>query len=159
WHNEASGKAHVHVVIIGFGAQDAAVRQLFDYDPEGKQTVSSGTANLSPYLIVGGDTVVTNRSTPLCTVPELGIGNKPIDGGYYLFTPNEKSAFVKKEPAARVYFKRWIGAEEFLNGSERWCLWLGECPPEELRKMPEAQRCVDLVARYRRGEIPAKGKE
>jgi hypothetical protein len=159
WHNEASGKAHVHVVIIGFGAQDAAVKQLFDYDSDGKQSVSSGTANLSPYLMAGGDTVITNRSTPLCAVPELGIGNKPIDGGYYLFTPGEKSAFMKKEPAARAYFKRWIGAEEFLNGSERWCLWLGECPPEELRKMPEAQRCVELVAQYRRGEIPAKGKE
>ncbi|HVS53663.1 MAG TPA: DNA methyltransferase [Opitutaceae bacterium] len=159
WQNEASGKAHVHVVIIGFGAQDSATKQLFDYDSTGKPSVSSGTANLSPYLMVGSDTVITNRSTPLCAVPELGIGNKPIDGGYYLFTPTEKSEFVRKEPSARAYFKRWIGAEEFLNGTERWCLWLGECPPQELRKMPEAQRCVELVAKYRRGEIPAKGKE
>lgn len=159
WENEASGKAHVHVVVIGFGVYDTPRKRLFEYDAEGKVVEQSGTANLSPYLMVGGDTVVTNRTTPLCAVPEIGIGNKPIDGGYYLFTPEEKSAFLEREPSAEPYFRRWMGAEEFLNSAERWCLWLGECPPHELRQMPEAQHCVELVAKYRRGEIPAKGKD
>ena len=68
----------------------------------------------------------------------MGIGNKPIDGGNYLFTPEEKAAFLKEEPAAKEFFRRWIGSEEFINGIERWCLWLGDCPPEKLREMPLA---------------------
>lgn len=159
WANEASGKAQVHVVIIGFGASDTARKRLFNHGADGRVVEESGVTNLSPYLMVGGDTVVTNRMKPLCAVPELGIGNKPIDGGYYLFTSAEKTAFLDKEPSALAYFRRWIGSEEFLNGSERWCLWLGDCPPDQLCRMPEAQHCVDLVAKYRRGEIPAKGKD
>jgi hypothetical protein len=61
--------------------------------------------------------------------PEIGIGNKPIDGGNYLFTTEERDAFIAKEPASAKWFRRWLGADEFLNGYERWCLWLGDCPP------------------------------
>jgi len=78
-------------------------------------------------------------------VPEIGIGNKPIDGGHYLFTPQEKTEFLLKEPAAAPYFRPWIGADEFINGYERWCLWLGDCPPEQLRAMPEAMKRVQEV--------------
>ena len=104
------------------------------------------------------DRTIENRGKPLCNVPEIGIGNKPIDGGYYLFTPEEKAAFLKSEPAARRFFRRWIGSDEFINGIERWCLWLGDCTPDELRSMPEARKRVQLVAKFRRGEIPAKAK-
>jgi hypothetical protein len=149
WHNEASGKAHVHVVVIGFGAQDVAIKRLYDYDSAGKQSVSSGTTSLNPYLMVGTSTVITNRSAPLCAVPELGIGNKPIDDGQYLFTPEERSGFLKLEPAARPLFRRWIGAEEFLNNIERWCLWLGEVAPDELRRLPQCMKRIEAVRAYR----------
>ena len=89
--------------------------------------------------------MLPRRSKPLCDVPEIGIGNKPIDGGSYLFTPDEKAAFLAREPAAAAFFKRWIGAEKFINGQERWCLWLGDCPPEQLRAMPEAMKRVQAV--------------
>ena len=92
---------------------------------------------------------LTRRSTPICNVPEIGIGNKPIDDGNYLFTTEEKEAFLKVEPNAEKYFRRWLGAEEFLNGYERWCLWLGDCPPNELRQMPEAMARVEAVKRSR----------
>jgi hypothetical protein len=82
-------------------------------------------------------------------VPEICIGNKPIDDGNYLFTPEEKAAFLKLEPSAEEYFRRWLGADEFINGVERWCLWLGECPPDQLRKMPEAMKRVEAVRQYR----------
>jgi hypothetical protein len=159
WANEASGKAHVHVVVVGFGAFDLASKRLFEYDAHGNVSVANGTANISPYLITGSDTVVGNRSTPLCAVPEIGIGNKPIDGGFYLFTSDERAAFLEKEPRARAYFRRWIGSEEFINNIERWCLWLRNCPAEILREMPEVLHLVDSVAKYRRGEIPAKTKD
>jgi hypothetical protein len=79
----------------------------------------------------------------------MGIGNKPIDGGNYLFTPEEKAAFLKEEPAAKGFFRRWIGSEEFINGIERWCLWLGDCPPEKLRAMPHAMARVEAVRKLR----------
>jgi len=89
--------------------------------------------------------VLPRRSQPLCAVPEIGIGNKPIDGGHYLFTTEEKAEFLQREPAAEPFFRRWIGADEFINGYEHWCLWLGNCPPQQLRAMPEAMKRVEAV--------------
>ena len=157
WHNEAGGKAQVHVVIIGFGVHEVGEKQIYSHDQQ--PVVERSAAVLSPYLLFGSTTLISNRSTPLCAVPEIGIGNKPIDGGYYLFKKEEKEQFLAQEPVAAAYFRRWIGATEFLNGTERWCLWLGDCAPQDLRKMPLAQERVELVAKYRRGEIHAKGKE
>jgi hypothetical protein len=106
-------------------------------------------ANINPYLVDAPDVVLENRRTPLCPVPEIGIGNKPIDGGHYLFTDEEKAEFLQREPQAEKWFRRWLGADEFINGYQRWCLWLGDCPPGELRKMPEALKRVEAVRRFR----------
>jgi hypothetical protein len=73
-------------------------------------------------------------------VPEIGIGNKPIDGGNYLFKEDEKEEFIKKEPAAAKYFKLWYGSDEFINSQPRYCLWLGDCTPNEIRQMPECRK-------------------
>ena len=156
WESEAKGKAHVHVVIVGFAAGNGAAKHIYECD--GDATRATIVRNISPYLVEDVDRTIENRGKPLCNVPEIGIGNKPIDGGYYLFTPEEKAAFLKTEPAARRFFRRWIGSDEFINGIERWCLWLGDCTPDGLRSMPEARKRVQLVAKYRRGEIPAKAK-
>ena len=85
----------------------------------------------------------------MCDVPPMGIGNKPIDDGNYLFTPDEKAAFIKAEPGSRPYFRRWLGAEEFLNGIERWCLWLGDASPAELAALPECRKRVEAVRKFR----------
>jgi hypothetical protein len=82
-------------------------------------------------------------------VPGIGIGNKPIDGGHYLFTDDEKTEFLRREPQAEKWFRRWLGADEFINGYQRWCLWLGDCPPNELRQMPEAMKRVEAVRQFR----------
>ena len=156
WESEARGKAHVHVVVIGFAAVNGSPKRI--YECNGDEIVATAAKNISPYLIEGSDRAVENRGKPLCHVPEIGIGNKPIDGGYYLFTRAEKAAFLKLEPSAARYFRRWIGSDEFINGIERWCLWLGDCDAKTLRNMPQARKRVELVARYRRGEIPAKDK-
>ena len=99
WESEARGKAHVHVVIIGFGLAPPRRRRLFEYECIKGEPHERGVSNISPYLVEGPDVAITNRSTPLCDVPEIGIGNKPIDDGNYLFTDEEKDAFVKTEPA------------------------------------------------------------
>jgi len=147
WVSEARGKAHVHVVIVGFAAFDQPKKLIYDYEGETPTVVTA--KNISPYLVEGSDVAITNRSTPICDVPEMGIGNKPIDGGNYLFTPEEKAAFLKEEPKAKEFFHRWLGSEEFINGIERWCLWLGDCPPEKLRDMPLAMARVEAVRKLR----------
>ncbi len=149
WESEARGKAHVHVVIIGWGLFDANNRRIYDYESDPHKAVVSGAKNISPYLISGSNVVVLNRSKPLCDVPEIGIGNKPIDDGNYLFTTAEKDAFVAREPAARKFFRPWYGSEEFINGHHRWCLWLGDCPPEQLRRMRECMKRAEAVRRFR----------
>jgi len=147
WESEAKGKAHVHVVIIGFAGFDATNKRI--YECHEQKVVVTSARNISPYLVEGPDRAIVNRSTPLCDVPEIGIGNKPIDDGNYLFTPDEKAKFLELEPKAGEFFRRWLGSAEFIHGLERWCLWLGDCPPDKLRQMPEAMKRVEAVRKFR----------
>jgi len=147
WTSEARGKAHVHCVIIGFSLDDVPNKRLFE-EVKGKITVRAA-GNINPYLIDAPNVLISNRSKPICNVPGIGIGNKPIDNGQYLFTDEEKNEFLKKEPKASPYFRKWLGADEFINGWSRWCLWLGDCPPEELRRMKECIKRVEAVRQFR----------
>ena len=149
WNSEASGKAAVHCVIIGFGLGEVEDKWLFDYDTPRSDPHAAKAKNINPYLVDGPEVVLFSRSTPICPVPAIGIGNKPIDGGHYLFTTEEKEEFLQKEPAASKWFRRWIGSDEFINGYQRWCLWLGECPPDELRHLPEALKRIEAVRALR----------
>ncbi|NCA83352.1 MAG: class I SAM-dependent DNA methyltransferase [Opitutae bacterium] len=148
WDSEARRKAHVHVVVIGFGFSPTNAKTI--YEVQDGVTIAIQARNINPYLCDGPDVVLQNRTNPLCDVPEIGIGNKPIDGGNYLFTDEEKAAFLKLEPAVAEFFRPWIGSDEFINGWHRWCLWLGDCPPQQLRQMPEAMKRVQAVQDLRR---------
>ncbi len=149
WSNEARGKAAVHCVIVGFGLGEVAEKTIFEYADIKGEPHALPAANINPYLVDAPDVVLENRRTPICPVPEIGIGNKPIDGGHYLFTDDEKAEFLRREPQAEKWFRRWLGADEFINGTQRWCLWLGDCPPGELRRMPEAMKRVEAVRQFR----------
>jgi hypothetical protein len=139
----------VHCVIVGFASAEITPKRLFDYEDIRGEAHELAVGNINPYLVDADDVLLPNRSKPLCNVPEIGIGNKPIDGGHYLFSTEERDAFIAIEPASEKWFRRWLGSDEFINGWERWCLWLGECPPSELRKMPEALKRVEAVRRVR----------
>lgn len=104
---------------------------------------------LNAYLTDAPDVFIWNRSTPVCDVPKIGIGNKPIDGGNYLFTSEEKDAFLAKEPGAEKFFHRWMGSQEFIRGIERWVLWLGDANPSEIAKMPAVMDRVRAVHDFR----------
>ncbi len=151
WSNEGRGVAAVHCIIVGYGRQPADQPVIFDYSANIKaaegQRLEVGRIN--PYLVDGPDAVLARRGQPMCDVPPMGIGNKPIDDGNYLFTPDEKAAFIKAEPGSRPYFRRWLGAEEFLNGIERWCLWLGDASPAELAALPECRKRAEAVRKFR----------
>lgn len=149
WNNEARGKAAVHCVIIGFAGFDIAPKWLFEYENIKGEPQKIKVQNINPYLVDATNIVLSNRNTPICSVPEIGIGNKPIDGGNYLFTEEDKKDFLKKEPQAEPYFRRWLGADEFLYGYHRYCLWLGDCSPAELKKMPEAMKRIEAVKNFR----------
>jgi hypothetical protein len=149
WSNEAKGKAAVHCVIVGFGLDDRPDKTLYEYEDIKGEPLAVPAKNINPYLVDAPDVVLPRRSKPICAVPEIGIGNKPIDDGNYLFTTEERDAFIAKEPGSAKWFRRWLGADEFLNGYERWCLWLGDCPPPELRAMPEVMKRVQAVKAFR----------
>jgi len=150
WESEARGKAHVHVVIVGFGFSEPTYpKRIHDYGTKGEPLGTTEVANISPYLTNGSDKATTNRNKPLSDVPSIGIGNKPIDDGNYLFTPKEKAEFLSQEPLAEPYFRQWYGSREFINGIERWCLWLGDIEPDILRQMPHAVRRVEKVKQFR----------
>lgn len=149
WSSEAKGKAAVHCVIIGFALRDSVSKKIFHYESIQSDAHEAAATNINPYLIDAPNIVLETRTTSLCMVPKIGIGNKPIDGGNYLFTAEEKATFIKQEPNAERYFRRWIGSDEFINGYERFCLWLGECPPDVLRNMPHSMKRVETVRRFR----------
>jgi hypothetical protein len=152
WGNDAAhgqGQAAVHCVIVGFSYRERPNKRLFTYAKVTGEPAESAVKRINAYLYDAPQVFIESRNKPLCDVPEIGIGNKPIDGGNYLFTTDEKEAFITKEPQSAKRFRKWLGSDEFINGWCRWCLWLGDCPPEELRKMPEAMKRVEAVKAYR----------
>jgi hypothetical protein len=156
WGSDARGMAHVHVVVIGLTRRDqeAAVKRLFSYsDINGDPTESQHHA-LTPYLfdagtVVNRHLVVEETSRPLSSVPQLVIGSKPIDEGQYIFDAEERADFLAKEPNAAKYIHPYVGSVEFINGSQRWILYLATVPPNELRAMPLVRERVAAVRAFR----------
>ena len=151
WDSEAKIKAHVHCVIIGFS--------IAPYNKPKKIFIDERyqiAKNINGYLLDAANVYVESRNKPICNIPEIGIGNKPIDGGYYLFEKKEMEEFIKQEPEAQKYFHQWYGSREFINRSPRYCLWLGECSPTELRKLPLCMERIKAVREYRLSS-PSKG--
>ena len=144
WDSEASIKAHVHCVIIGFSTAPMNKPKVI-YSAERPHIAN----NINGYLVDAPDIFAESRNSPICESPKIGIGNKPIDDGNYLFTKEEKDIFVQKEPKAARYFRPWLGAKEFINRIDKFCLWLGDCTPSELRQMPECMKRVQAVRDFR----------
>lgn len=143
WDSEASLKAHVHCVIVGFSYCPARHKYLFSGE------LKREVRHINAYLIEGDDVFVGSRPKPIADVPEIGIGNQPIDDGNYLFTEEEMLDFIAKEPQSRQYFHPWYGAQEFIHQKPRYCLWLGDCSPAEIRKMPHSMKRVENVRNFR----------
>ncbi|MBQ7440065.1 MAG: class I SAM-dependent DNA methyltransferase, partial [Prevotella sp.] len=145
WDSESSQKAKVHCVIVGFNKDDYKERECLLYENDKMTKVS----HINAYLMDAPDVFIGSRPRPLCDVPRIGIGNKPIDGGNYLFTNEEMNEFIKKEPKSAQYFKPWYGSEEFIHQKPRYCLWLGDCSPAELRQMPHCMKRIEAVRNMR----------
>ena len=144
WDSEASIKAHVHCVIVGFSSAP-------NQNPKRIYTMERYQAaeNINPYLLDAPNVFVDSRNTPLCNIPKMIYGNKPVDGGNLIIEQSEIEDFIKKEPKAKPYIKQLIGAKEFINGQLRWCLWLVGVSPAELRSMPLVLNRVQKVKEMR----------
>ncbi len=159
WSSEARGKAAVHCVIVGFALHDTADKRLFDYEKPQSDAHEIKAANINPYLVDAPDVIVTTRSTPICAVSKMVNGSKPTDGGNLLLTSDEKTELLSQEPLTKKWIFRFVGAEEFINGTERWCLWLKDCPPDQLRKMPAVMKRVEAVRKMRSASTDVQTKK
>ena len=147
WESEARGKAHVHVVIIGFGAFDTSSKRIYDY--EEKSVTMSPARNISPYLLEGSDVAVVSRTKPVSQVPHCIYGNKPTDGGYLIVEEEDRARFLAENPNAKRYLRPLLCAQEYLHSIPRWCLWLVDASPADIRAIPGIKRRVQAVRDFR----------
>ncbi|MBP5711982.1 MAG: class I SAM-dependent DNA methyltransferase, partial [Prevotella sp.] len=138
WDSEASQKAHVHCVIIGFSTTNQADKKIYD----GERIINAD--NINGYLINAEDIFIESRKVPLCDVPLMTTGNRPADGGHLIIEADDYTDFIKSEPSAIPYIKRLFGAVEFINNKKRYCLWLKGVSPKELRQMPKVMNRIEL---------------
>jgi len=156
WESEASGKAHVHVVIEGFGASDIGNKTLFEYENPKSEAHAIQVKNINPYLADAPDVLVTKRTKPISEAPEIFYGSMMIDKARaadedegLIISSEERKNLLIESPALRPYIGKLLGGEEFINGSYRWCLWLVDAPPELLRESPRLRARLDRVRRFR----------
>ena len=143
WDSESSEKAHVHCVIISFADFDRAEKIIFDGD---KKIIAQ---NINGYLLDAPNVFIENRGNPPKNLPKMTKGSQPTDGGNLILSPAERDALLKKYPQAEKFVKPFIGAEEFLNGKLRYCLWLVNANPSELKKIPPIVERLKLVSEFR----------
>ena len=158
WTSEANMKAHVHCVIIGFSLINKEEKLLFiASDKNGTQKMKK-VKYINPYLTEERQSVIVeSRNKPLCNVKEMVYGNIPRDGGFYTFeTEQEKNEFIKDEPLSEKYIYKFIGSKEYINGYNRYILFLKDCPPDELRRMPKV---LDRVNKVREFRLSSKAEE
>ena len=146
WSNEAKGNAAIYCVIIGFANYDTNNKSLFEYEDIKGEAHEIKAKNINPYLVDSKNIFIGKRRKPICNVPEISFGSMPNDGGNFLFTDEEKNEFIKQEPKSEMFFRPLISAHEFLNGHKRWCLWLKDANPTDLR---EAKLVIERIESVR----------
>jgi hypothetical protein len=149
WSNDAPGKAAVHCVIVGFGMEDVKAPRLFEYDNIKGAAHEVAAKNINPYLVDAPSVLLPNRRKPICDVSEMVYGSKPADGGHLILSQSDKAELLAVEPQAAQWIRPFMGSEEFINSIKRWCLWLKDCPPQTLKKMPHVIGRVEGVKKMR----------
>ncbi len=150
WNNEAKANAAVHVVIVGFANFKTKQKIIFDYENIKGEPQAISAKNINPYLLDAPNLLILRKTKPISDVPEMNFGNMPADGGRLLFSNEEKIDFLKKEPNAEKYFKRILGAREFIYKIDRWCLWLENISPKELRELKHVHNRVKEIREIRK---------
>ena len=159
WSNEARGNAAVHCVIIGFGTSDVTAKFIFDYSDQRGLATARAVNNISPYLTDTPNLVVEKRGSAICAVPEMVFGSKAVDFGHFVIEESEIDEFLETEPLAKRWVREYIGGEEFINKTKRFCLWLKGIAPNELRAMPTVIARVEAVKKERLKSVKAATRE
>ena len=149
WTNEARGRAAVHCVIIGFGLKEAKQKRLFEYEKLTGEPHETKARNINPYLVDADNIIIYARKSALCDCPKMVNGSKPADGGNLILSGDEKDELLRLQPEAAEWIKPYSMGNEFIKGIARFCLWLKDCPPEKLRKMPHVLKRVEAVREMR----------
>jgi type I restriction-modification system DNA methylase subunit len=130
WSNEAKGKAAVHCVIVGF-------------------SLNSTNNDLNPYLLNAPTVFIERRNKPICSLPRMQKGNEMYDDCNLIIEADEYEDFIRKEPLSKKYIKRYVGSEEFINNKIRYCIWLLDVDPNEIKKMPYVMQRIEAVRKFR----------
>lgn len=149
WTNEARGKAAVHCVIIGFGAENVTNKKLFDYLHVCAEPQAKSVPNINPYLVDAPDIVLTSTRAPKFAPISISFGSMPNDGGFLLLDEDEKTAFLEQYPECQDWIRPFGGSREFILRKYRWCLWLTNVDPGEIRRNPSVMRRIDSVKSHR----------
>jgi hypothetical protein len=149
WSNEARGKAAVYCIIIGFSKIEREDKSIFQYSTVTSTPNKVSVKRINPYLIEAAPLIIQKRTHPISAVPKMVYGSKPSDGGNLIFTEQGRDEFLKIEPAAEPYIRRFIGSQEFINNEKRYCLWLVEIEPAQLRQIPHVLKRIDAVKQMR----------
>ena len=144
WNSESTDQAAVHCVIVSFSCFNRKEKELYDSD-NAKHMVS----NISPYLTEGEDGFVVATKNALYDVPKMIFGNQPRDGGYFILSTEEKDELLKKEPDLQKWIRPYVGADEFIKGKKRYCLWLVHASPLEIGKSKILKERVENVRQFR----------
>lgn len=153
WDSEASDKAHVHCVIIGFSYVDKQIKYI--YDGERFKIVNK----INSYLLEGENVFIESVSKPLSATTKMIRGSSPVDNGNYSFTKEEKDDFVKNNPYLEKYIREYVGAKEFINNIPRYCIWLYGGNPSEYRKSKDLMERVNNVVQFRLQSKKANTRE
>ncbi len=154
WDSEASNKATVYCVIIGFSQKENKIKKIYI---ENNNAIKCN--KISPYLIDSDNIIVESRNKPLCNIPSMRKGNQPTDGGNLIIEEKDYEHFIKNEPKAIKHIRKLVGADEFINNKNRYCLWLLDCLPNELRQMPYVMDRINKVRDMRIKSSDKKTRE
>ena len=149
WSNEAKGNAAVYCVIVGFASFDSPNKSIFEYEDIKGEAHEIKAKNINPYLVDAKDIFIGKRRKSICNIPSISFGSMPNDGGNFLFTDAEKAEFLKQEPKSEKFFKPLMSAHEFLNGYKRWCLWLKNANPTDLKEAKLVTERIENVRKLR----------
>ncbi len=149
WTNEAKGNAGVHVIIIGFASFDSKNKGIFEYENFLADPHFRVVQNINAYLTAGPDVFIVSRGKPIHQYPALFKGSQPTDGGFLILNIEEKSDLIETNPGVKNYIKPFLGGAEFLYNKLRFCLWLKDCSPQELKQMPAVLERLKKVSEAR----------
>jgi N-6 DNA Methylase len=159
WSNEASGKAAVHCVIIGFGTEDINGKTIYEYENINCEPAALPAKNINPYLVDAPNVFLQKRSTPISAVPAIQRGSDATDDGNLLLSDDDRNALIQIQPEATQWIKRFVMGNEFINNIPRWCLWLEGISPAALRAMPAVSKRIAAVKTFRQSSKRAKTQQ